>query len=72
MKKAILGLALVGLAFGCKTDKQAAISDASSATPAATSCCKDKADCSAEAKAHCSEMNKECSKTCPVTGKSIE
>lgn len=72
MKNAILAVALVGLAFGCKTDKQAAVSDASATpTPECSASCSDaaKADC----KAAC-DSKKECSgaKTCPVTGKSME
>lgn len=74
MKNAILAVALVGLAFGCKTDKQAAVSDAS-ATPVAecATSCSDaaKADCATKCD---SAAKKECStaKTCPVTGKTIE
>lgn len=72
MKNLILGLALCGLAFGCKTDKQAAISDASGAP--ATECAASGADCCAT-KSACSEAEKaECAskKTCPVTGKVSE
>lgn len=78
MKKMLLGMALVGLAFGCQqSEKQAAISDAS-ATPAAagSGCCASEmaAECTPEAKAECSEMKTECAekKVCPVTGEVSE
>jgi hypothetical protein len=74
MKNAILAVALVGLAFGCKTDKQAAVSDASATpTPECAASCSDAekaacaTKCSSEAKAECSTT-----KTCPATGKTIE
>lgn len=69
MKNVILGVALVAFAFGCKTDKQAAISDASAPGADCASAC------SSEAKSECSTMEKsECSseKVCPVTGKVSE
>lgn len=70
MKQILLGMALVGLAFGCKTDKQAAISDASTAPSA--DCCATKAACSDAEKAECAEKKAECAKVCPMTGKVSE
>jgi len=83
MKNLILGLALCGLAFGCKTDKQAAISDASGAPSA--DCCATKGECSDAEKAECAKMTDaqkaECAskkascsskKVCPMTGKELE
>ncbi|MFN0242593.1 MAG: hypothetical protein ACKVWV_06840 [Planctomycetota bacterium] len=67
MKKMILGLALVGMTFACKTDKNAAIADPSSANMPKAECCETKkAECSDKAKAECS---KDAAKVCPVTGK---
>lgn len=51
MKNLILGIALVGCAFGCRSDKNAAVADPSTAKMPAKECClgKDgmptKADC---------------------------
>jgi hypothetical protein len=79
MKNLILGLALCGLAFGCKTDKQAAISDASGAP--STECCASKSECSDAEKAECASKSEctdaqkaECAskKVCPMTGKELD
>jgi hypothetical protein len=64
MKKFILCVALVGCALGCKSDKNAAVSDPSSANmPKAESssksgCCHDGAACTGE--------KSDCEKSCPA------
>jgi len=70
MKKLLTGLALAGLAFGCKST--ADVSDSS--TPASAEAeCAEKADCSANTECT-GEMKAECSegKVCPITGAKIE
>ena len=88
MKNLVLGFCLVGLAFACKSNDTATVSD--SADPNLPNACEtscesscdsaEKAECSAE-KAECSSTKSECSaekaecssaQVCPVTGQSIE
>lgn len=65
MKNLILGIALVGCTFACKTEKNAAITDPSSANVPTAGCCdKSKGECTDAQKAECSSK-----KVCPVTGK---
>lgn len=66
MKKMILGLALIGMTFACKTEKNAAITDPSSANMPKAECCTNKGECTDKMKAEC---NKDGAKVCPVTGK---
>jgi len=67
MKNLILGIALVGCAFACKTEKNASISDESNANMPKAECCKEaKGECSDKAKAEC-KTNTECQKACPAT-----
>jgi hypothetical protein len=71
MKNLILGVALIGCALACKTDKTAAVSDPSSpSAPKAECCTNGKGECSDAAKAEChGAMKAECSgkATCPAT-----
>jgi len=72
MKKYLLGLALAGLAFSCKsTDAEVN----ASAEAAEMECCSEAAAECADSSAACSDMKKsECSgeaKVCPVTGKTL-
>jgi hypothetical protein len=70
MKNLLLGLALVGFAFGCRTDKSTSISDPSSANMPTADCCKETgAECSEKMKAECATKKADCQKTCPMTGK---
>jgi len=48
MKKLTLGLALVACSFGCKTDKNTSVSDASSANMPAKECTAGKKECCQE------------------------
>lgn len=69
MKNLILGIALVGCTFACKTDKNASITDPSSASVPTADCCETKkGECTEAMKAECS-TKKDCQKVCPVTGK---
>ncbi len=69
MKNLLLGVALIGCALACKTDKNASIADPSSANVPKSECCEaTKGECSDAAKAECSTQ-KDCQKVCPVTGK---
>ena len=45
MKNLFLGIALVGCAFGCRSDKNAAVADPSTANMPAKECTMNKADC---------------------------
>jgi hypothetical protein len=71
MKNLLLGVALIGCALACKTDKNASIADPSSANVPAADCCEaKKGECSEAAKSECSTSTKtDCQKVCPVTGK---
>ena len=62
MKNLIVGIALVGCAFGCKSDKNAAVADPSAANMPAKECCMDKAkaDCQGQDAAQCSAAKKAC------------
>jgi len=56
MKKMIVGFALVGLAFGCRSDKNASVSDPAAANmPKAECCAKDKGACTDAQKADCAK-----------------
>ena len=58
MKNLILGFALVGLALGCKSDKNTSVSDPAAANMPKSECCASK-------KGECSEAEKaECMKKC--------
>ena len=66
MKNVVLGLALCAVAFACNSSKTSSVSDAEKA-PAKSDCCATGAKdgtCDMAAK-------KECTGTCPVTGKTI-
>ena len=64
MKNAILGLALVGLALGCRSDKNTSVSDPSGASMPKAECnMKSKEGCTEAQKAECQGMKmKECCK----------
>jgi hypothetical protein len=53
MKKIIVGFALVGLAFGCKSDKNASVADPAAANMPKSECCDKKGECTAGDKADC-------------------
>lgn len=57
MKKIIVGIALAGLAFGCKSDKNASVSDPSAANMPKAECCSKKGECSAADKASCEKKS---------------
>lgn len=66
MKNLILGIALIGCAFACKTEKNASISDPSSANVPKAECCHDnQGECTDKMKAEC-KSNPECQKMCPA------
>jgi hypothetical protein len=53
MKKIIVGLALAGLAFGCRSDKNASVSDPAAANMPKAECCAKKGECTDAQKAEC-------------------
>lgn len=55
MKKMIVGFALVGLAFGCRSDKNASVSDPAAANMPKAECCAKKGECSDAQKAECAK-----------------
>jgi hypothetical protein len=68
LKNLLLGVALVGCALACKTEKAASVADPSTPTAPSASCCAEmKGECSAEAKAACAEKKAACEKTCPAS-----
>jgi hypothetical protein len=67
MKKVVLGLALCAVAFACNSSKTSSVSDATKATPKSDCCAAGKTDCAGST---CTDK-KECTGTCPVTGKTI-
>ena len=63
MKRIIVAVALVGLAVGCKSDKNTSVSDPAAANMPKTECCagKDMSKCTdAEKAAACSSEKKSC------------
>lgn len=63
MKNMILGLALASLAFGCKSNSNAAVADPAAANMPKAECTKDcagKEACSGEAKAECASKKACC------------
>ncbi len=62
MKNLILGIALIGLAVGCKTDDNNQVSDAST-VEAPEGACGSSDMCDAEAKAECESMKGGCNMT---------
>ena len=67
MKKIALSLALCAVAFSCNASKTSSVSDATKASAKSDCCTAGKTDCTGGT---CSEK-KECTGTCPVTGKTI-
>ena len=68
MKNLLLGVALIGCALACKTERTAAIADPSAPNAPKAECCTDsKAECSDAAKAECAEKKAECQKACPMS-----
>ena len=57
MKNAIIGLALLGFAFGCKSDKNTAVADPAAASMPKAECCASKSACSTD-KAKCTDEQK--------------
>ena len=53
MKNTIFALALVGLAFGCKSNQNTAVADPAPASMPPAECSMNKESCSSEAKAEC-------------------
>jgi hypothetical protein len=65
MKRIIVGVALVGMAFGCRSDKNTSVSDPAAANMPKSECCAGKADpskCADADKAAC-EKKSCCTKT---------
>jgi hypothetical protein len=60
MKNVILGLALVGFAFGCKSNSSSAVADPANAKMPKAECGASK-ECSSEAKAECASKKACCS-----------
>ena len=60
MKNAIIGLALLGFAFGCRSDRNTSVSDPAEANMPKAECCASKSACSAEAKAKCEAQKAHC------------
>ena len=75
MKNLILGIALVGLAVGCKSDETNQVSDASTVEAPEAGCesaCSTSM-CDEAAKADCAtSCDSEDAKVCPITGKVSE
>ena len=65
MKNVVLGLALCAVAFACNSSKTSSVSDAEKASPKSDCCAAGKTD-----GATCTDK-KECTGTCPMTGKTI-
>jgi hypothetical protein len=64
MKNFVLCVALVSCAFACKSDKNAAVTDPSSANMPKTECSKDGACC--HDAASCTGDKADCQKSCPA------
>ena len=62
MKNTILALALVGLAFGCKSNQNTAVADPAAASMPKAECSMNKEECSGAAKAECSAKKSCCEK----------
>lgn len=62
MKNMIFALALVGLAFGCKSNQNTAVADPAAASMPKAECTMDKEACSSEAKAECAAKKSCCEK----------
>ena len=64
MKNLIVGIALVGLAFCCRSDKNASVSDPANANMPKAECCTAKAgSCSDAQKADCQKAGACCKKS---------
>jgi hypothetical protein len=75
MKQILLGLALAGLSFACRSTAEVSdTSEAMTCEPGCEmACCTEGAECTAEMKAECEKMSAEkAAMTCPVTGKTIQ
>ena len=62
MKNTIFALALVGLAFGCKSNQNTAVADPAPANMPKAECSMTKESCSSEAKAECASKKACCEK----------
>lgn len=62
MKNMIFALALVGLAFGCKSNQNTAVADPAAANMPKAECSMNKEECSAAAKAECAGKKACCEK----------
>jgi hypothetical protein len=62
LKNTIFALALVGLAFGCKSNQNTAVADPAKANMPKAECGMNKEGCSGEAKAECSAKKSCCEK----------
>ncbi len=60
MKNLVLGIALVSFAFGCKSNKNASVSDPAAANMPKAACCADKAQCTEAQKAQCQDKKACC------------
>ncbi len=63
MKNLIVGIALVGLAFGCRSDKNASVSDPAKANMPKAECCTKSGSCSDAQKADCQKQGACCKKS---------
>jgi len=82
MKNLLIGVALLGLALGCKSTDEFSVTDPEGASVPSSECASACAtECSEAEKAECAASKSECSaaekaecstKVCPVTGKPIE
>ena len=62
MKNTIFALALVGLAFGCKSNQNTAVADPAKANMPKAECSAHKECCAGEAKADCAAKKSCCEK----------
>jgi len=60
MKNTIFALALIGLAFGCKSNQNTDVADPAAASMPKAECSMNKEACSGEAKAECSAKKSCC------------
>ncbi len=72
MKKILMALALLGLGAACKSTADVHATTTEPCDPnCKMECCQEASECTAEMKAECQSKCDE-TKTCPVTGKSVE
>jgi hypothetical protein len=62
LKNFIVGIALIGFAFGCRSDKNASVSDPAAANMPKAECCAKKSECTDAQKAECQKKASCCQK----------